>query len=205
MTTGTLTKTARSLVAGDLVMYGSGPTEVLSIELMPGGITFDYADDSAMNYKPGGYLVQFKCRPPFKKNFNVYVAGSKEFTMVNQVPGKKQANWTYLVGPVFALNGYEVTYIGFMGGRYVFRRTICDHGPREFLLTSQELTDSKLELQVPTKWCLMDSEASTRVKPSFDKAMLNAGYATETRAIRIGGDDLVYAYRIMGLLEGFKL
>ena len=76
-----IVKTAASLVAGDVVVYGSGPTEVLGIKLMPEGITFDYADGSCLSYKPGGYLIEFKCRPPFKKNFRVYTRGAAEFTI----------------------------------------------------------------------------------------------------------------------------
>ena len=51
---GKLLKTARSLTPGDIIVYGLGPTEVISIELMPDGITFDYADGSALAYKPSG-------------------------------------------------------------------------------------------------------------------------------------------------------
>ena len=86
---GKLLKTARSLTPGDIIVYGLGPTEVISIELMPDGITFDYADGSALAYKPSGYLVQFKWRPPFKKNFSIYVAGSKEFEIVAISEGPK--------------------------------------------------------------------------------------------------------------------
>ena len=74
-------KTAASLAAGDVVVYGSGPTEVLGVKLMPEGITFDYADGSCLSYKPGGYLIKFKCRLPFKKNFRVYTRGATEFTI----------------------------------------------------------------------------------------------------------------------------